>query len=217
MESNLNSKKMFAEIGQFKKWAEGESKQSGEWESYYEEWGSLYQSVQEFIASNSCGAWTPKEIDELLYILARDNECGIIIDLLRDTRPESILFLAGKAVQSKERDAKWQLAAALGEMPMANNTFELLLLDFVNDEDEYVRRQAVKALARIGSPQTELLALREWERESESQQWARMNVLWCLKRIRSPYLDEFLEKAFHDGRTYLAEYALKVQNGEPLC
>ena len=82
------------------------------------------------------------------------------------------------------------------------------------DENEYVRRRSLRALARLGSLALEELALAAWHRPDDNQEWSRMMVLWCLHRAGSPHLEPLLTEAEQDKRPYLSDFAKKVRRGE---
>ena len=108
---------------------------------------------------------------------------------------------------------KWQLAEELGQLGRADRETEDILVILASDADEYVRRRSLQALARLRFPKFEELASKEWDRADENQQWARMNVLWCLHRVGSPLLERFLADAEQDERPYLSDFAQEVRQG----
>ena len=200
------------EVGKFRAWAK-ERVQIAEWECNYEEWQPLYEGVEQFVKSAPPHAWTAQQTEDLLYILARDWECQIISERLRPDHAEVAFHLAFESLEQSDWDARWQLADVLGHLPL-DPRIEPLLLRFVHDEEEYVRRRALQSLTRIGSSRVETLAHREWKREDENQQWARMNALSCWNHINSPLLESHLREAEASDMNYLADYARRLRNGE---
>jgi hypothetical protein len=91
---------------------------------------------------------------------------------------------------------------------------EACLLAFARDGDEYVRRRALESLARLGSAHTERVALDEWDRPHEHQQWARMNALWALHKVGSAALHRLLEDAERDPREHLSGFARRLRAGD---
>jgi HEAT repeat protein len=89
----------------------------------------------------------------------------------------------------------------------------LLLLQFVHDDDLYVQRRAMIALAGIGSAKVEELVVPAWESGDEHQ---RMGVLYALWKVDSPLLDAYLAQAEADGRPFLTEYVARVRAGNPM-
>lgn len=209
---NLNWRE---EILKFREWAK-EQEQVAEWECNYEEWQPIYQGVEEFLGASITQSWTAEETKDLLYILARDWECQIIADHLQNHQPEAAFYLASYSLKGSDWDARWQLAAVLGHLS-PDARIEPLLLQFVDDEEEYVRRRALQSLARINSKQTEQLTVREWTRDGENQQWARIGVLWVLSKIHSPLFESYLLMAeLEKEQLYLVESAQKLRRGETI-
>lgn len=197
------------EICRFKSWAAetaGEPR-SGEWECGYAHWPAFYDALSRFIATVETENLSPTAVSELLYGLARDNECEHVGALLAD-RPELLLAVAKAALEAAEPDAKWQLCARLAKVDDSRrDDAEQLLLVFVRDDDEYVSRRALLALSQLQSPQVEALAERAW---ATTHQYQRIAALWALHAVASPALGDYLARARQDGREYL------VQNAETL-
>lgn len=149
-------------------------------------------------------------METVIYIVARDNEVEIMVSELAQ-EPDRFLAVALACLSSAERDAKWQFAAELGKLSTHLQEAESLLLKFVEDEDEYVRRRAIIALGRIRSSHVERLAEQAWNREEEWQEYQRMAVLDALHSVGSPQLETYLIKATEDGRQYLGVCAAKIK------
>ncbi|MBL8798241.1 MAG: HEAT repeat domain-containing protein [Planctomycetia bacterium] len=150
----------------------------------------------------------------MLFVIARDNENEAIAQEIRTRFPDTLIGLAPLAVTQGEPDARWQLADQLGRIASPNSSVDSSLLAFAEDEHEYVRRRALMALARRGSPAVEELARRAWTLPVEEQEYSRMAALWSLHRIDSPILGPLLDEAERDHRQYLSAYARKVRRGE---
>ncbi len=152
--------------------------------------------------------WAEATADDLLYALARDNEAEFIADEL-EHRPEILMGLAARGATSVEVDAKWQIAAKLGELngqklPEA----EVFLTQLVQDADEYVSRRALLALGKLKSETTEIFAERAWQTGLEYQ---RIAALWALKEVASPKLSSYLLEAEKDGREYVVRNAEEIR------
>lgn len=196
-----------SEIEKFKKWAEKNPGRRGEWEFYYLYWESLYSASFEFIENLNINNLMPHEIEDLIYVIGRDNEAERLIEFLTENE-EIFLLLASSAITTKDIDAKWQFAHYLGEINRRKEEAESLLLKYVQDPNEYVSRRALMALANMGSSFTEELCTKAWETDDEYQ---RIAVLYSLNKIKSSSLEIYLSKAFDDGRKYLFENAKKYQ------
>jgi HEAT repeat protein len=197
------------EVNRFRAWADANPGRFGEWEEDYPNWSDLYRACDAFLATQPKD-WSGRDISNLLYAVARDNESGYVVD---EATPDQILVLSRAALDSAERDAKWQLAVRLGEHPDLPEA-EAILRSFADDAAEYVRRRALMALADLGSPVTEDLAKRAWDTGEEYQ---RMGCLHALYTIGSPLLEDYLSLAEMDGRDYLREAAARIRNRETEC
>ena len=118
------------------------------------------------------------------------------------------MALARAGTGSAERDARWQLAAALGNVEPDEGGVVPLLETYVADGDEYVSRRALLALGQIKAPIAESLAQRAWDTKHEYQRMAALDVF---HRLGSPLLSSYLDLAEQDGRQYLCGYAKKLR------
>ena len=103
---------LHAEVQCFKQWAAGvpATTRSGEWECDYPQWESLREAAKSLLDTLPTDSWTEEAAKDFLYALARDNEDELIAETLGQ-RPEALLEVARRAVDSAEPDAKWQVAA----------------------------------------------------------------------------------------------------------
>ena len=206
---------LMTEVACFRQWADAyPSKWSGEWECDYQEWGRLYEAVLEFISNRPIESWSADESAAILYAVARDNELQHLSGEIRCHHPKALIGLARAVTEAGEPVAKWQLAEELGQLGSCGDEVESLLKRFVNDENEYVRRRSLQSLARLNSLGLEELAMAEWDRPNQDQQWSRMGVLWCLHRVGSPHLEAKLVEAEKDDRPHLSGFARRVRRGE---
>jgi HEAT repeat protein len=197
------------EVERFRRWAAATSVQerTPEWEFEYPDWGTLYDAVRIFLASSSAHSWVQGQIDDLLFAIARDNEGEILADEIEEY-PDMLLAWSEMAIFSPEVDAKWQLAARLGKLPSRRGEAESILVKFMDDADEYVRRRALLALGSLKSSRAEELAERAWQTGHEYQRIAALHVL---KELASPKLSEYIRKAEEDGRPHLIHNAREVE------
>lgn len=207
---------LMTEIARFQDWASAypPEQRRGEWECDYGPWDRLWAAVLAFVDRHPFAEWSAGEVRAVLYAIARDNENQHIAREIRERHPELLLPLTGAAIAGDEQDARWQLAVELGHHGVSDGETERALLTLAGDDHEYVRRQALAALARLGSPAVEELALAAWNRPDPAQEWARMMVLWCLHKRGSPLLASLLAEAERDEREHLRGYAERVKRGE---
>ena len=201
-----------AEVARFRAWADAYPVEvrSGVWESLYDAWPELYGAFTTFVRTTPWQQWSEATTQALLYAIARDNDMEELVKVVAEN-PDNLLYLAQRAVASPEADARWQIAVELSDLEPRPPQVEPLLLQVAQDEDEYVRRRALMALADIGSPHVAGLVERAWDTGDEYQ---RMAVLYALESVDSPELDTYLARAEADGRQELLDYASSIRAGD---
>lgn len=204
------------EVARFRRWADASPvplrMRNGEWACGYPGWAQIYTAFDAFVATSSCRLWSEATTELILYVIARDDDnMHLVRSVAR--KPDDLFCLAKHAVTSPEWDAKWQIAAELGRIGADSPDVEGLLLRFVHDDDEYVRRRALLALADIESAQVAALLDGAWESGSEYQ---RVDVLYILWKMRSRELDHYLLLAEAAPQQYLVDYAARIRAGNPV-
>ncbi len=150
-----------------------------------------------------------REKEQLLYIIARDNESEYLSDQLNET---ALITLTKQAIASGHRDDKWQLAIQLYKL--SDQALAITFLEaFVNDEDEYVNRRALMELGKLNSDKVEMYAALFWTRNKygDMDEYQKMAVLDALKAINSKQLEKYIKLAKEDGRKYLVDSAIKIE------
>jgi hypothetical protein len=205
-----------AEVACYRAWADASGvppeQQSGEWSSGYPGWDRINTAFDNFVAVSSWQEWDDTTTKFLLYAIACDDENRYLVRSAAK-RPDDLLYLAEQAVTSPERDARWQFAAELGHLGSLFPRVEKLLLHYIHDKEEYVRRIAMMALADIGSVETEALALAMWDDGDMWQEYGRIGTLYTLWKVNSPHLEKYLLLADTDGRKYLVNFAERIRAG----
>lgn len=168
-----------------------------EWETNYPEWATIYTSFEQLLNRTDFRAWDAKFTQDILYLIARDNECERLIEILHDY-PECLLFLSQHGLNYPDPDARWQLAHHLSAIFNIFPESEEIINNYYQDVNEYVRRRALLALGYIRSHFAEKNALNSWENGEEYQKIAALHVLY---EIDSPALKKLLLK----GETDLSE------------
>jgi hypothetical protein len=201
------------EVNKFRQWAEKypENSRYGEWECDYDDWTAIYGAFSLFISNRDVSSLSQAEIDDLIYIIARDNEIEYLIKVLA-SRPDWIEALLSQVIHCNEPDAKWQFAVILGQDVLDKRISEPTLLILVEDENEYVSRRSLQALGNLKSNFVEALCERAWNSGDEYQ---RIMALWVLKEISSSQLSAYLALAKKDGRNYLLHNAAEIENIKP--
>lgn len=178
----------------------------------------ILEPARAFLAEHPYESWSTEQLEDFLYACERDDDEGLYA-LLGDFWKESDspafrehrLRLLGLAQQSllpgSPEDRRWQLAVQLGRAESFDTEAEALLLRYLEDSHEYVRRQALLSMAKILSPRTEEYAIRAWERKDDMQEYSRWAALEALDMVHSPRYDEFLSLAAASTDQHLGRYA----------
>lgn len=206
--------KLFDEINKFKQWAStiSEEDKSAEWECDYCEWSTIWTLFSDFIINDNFLSWNIETVENVLYIIARDNEMEELSAQIAKN-DALLLFLSEQALIKGEIDTKWQMAAQLQH---CNNrqSAERLLERYVIEADEYVNRRALMSLGNIKSEKTEVYCKIAWERNvygNNLQEYQRMAVLHSLFAKQSNALPVYITLAKQDGRKYLIQNALEIE------
>ena len=168
-------KKIQDEVESFIEWSNSEVKEY-EWDSMYPNWIRAYTYTDELFNCTDFQSWNDETINNVLYLIARDNECEEISSSLVN-HPELLLLLARKGLHYNDSDTRWQLAHYLGEIRAMDAQVEMLLTDYYKDGNEYVRRRSLLALGNIKSKFAEQFAINSWNTEMEYQKIAALHVL----------------------------------------
>lgn len=204
---------LFIEIDKFETWAEvmlsEPSTISAEWETDYPDWAAIEAHFKDFMRSVPSSRWNSNELSLLDYIIARDNECERLVEDLND---DALVALSEYALVHGEQDSKWQFAHALPRIANKEKAVELIER-FVNDPEVYVNRRALMALAKVDPEKAEHYCKAHWTRNTygDVDEYQRMAVLATLKEIASPLLEEYLKLAKEDGRPYLVNLAMELE------
>lgn len=189
------------EIERFKEYASCSFHGSAEWELEYPDWPRFEASLFAFLNETDSATW-----DDVLYAVARDNECENFIDRISEDTAV-LISLAHRAIKSDETQAKWQIAEYLGRL-VELEIAEPILRSLADDADEYVRRRALHALSILGSQETEKLAAKAW---ASGQLYQRIGALHALSNIGSSQLEHFLNLAEKDGRNHLKTNVVQIR------
>ncbi len=115
------------EIRRFRDWASRGEHHSAEWESDYPDWSSFQDAFFSFLNETDSADWNAQDWHDVLYAVARDNEGENLIQRVSEDK-NLLIKLARKAVNSDEKDAKWQIAQYLGDVAELEAAEPILLL-----------------------------------------------------------------------------------------
>ncbi|NEW09929.1 HEAT repeat domain-containing protein [Paenibacillus sp. SYP-B3998] len=204
-------KKIQDEVESFYEWSNSQVKEY-EWDSMYPNWTRAYTYSVELFNNEDFNTWNDEIINNVLYLIARDNECEEISSNLVNY-PELLLFLAKKGLHYNESDTRWQLAHYLGEIESASNDVELLLTEYYRDSNEYVMRRSLLALGNIKSKYAEQFAIISWNTGMEYQKIAALQVL---NKINSVELIRFLELGENDKSEHVKSNVKNIRDSRGL-
>ncbi len=190
------------ELEKYKQW-----RSSHPFPAEYEGWWTgLYDAAFAFVASSRPDEWTSGEVSNLLFLISHDVSDLIAEQLAKE--PNKLLAIAQESLKCNDSDAKWPIVAELGSLLAQKCDAEPMLIAFANDDNEYVSRIALLSLASLKSDSTEFFAERAWK---TGELYQRIAALSALKTVSSPKLQEYLEKAYEDGREYVVQNARKIE------
>lgn len=215
----IHAFKLHISVNAFKLWAKinyperTEENDNGEW-CFCNKYDKMFSYALSFIKNNSVATATNQVIDDLLYVIARDNEGNLLLTEL-EKHNEWFSLLCRCSLKTGYTNAKWQFAEHLNNYK-GNDDLQKLIYDFLVVEDEYTERIALIALADIYPEEAEKYAIAFWERkkfqnneyQDEYQKIAALNVLY---RIHSSKLNFYLEKAEQSNYKYLKMNAQEIR------
>lgn len=155
----MNEKILHEKVCEFKTWQKDnypnvtEENDNGEWVFFEKngEWGTAYDEMTyeavNFIKNNSAENISEQVIDDLLYSIARDSECSYIFEEIEKYEKwEWFALLCRKCLQTNYINAKWQFACEL-KYYKGNDDLKNIIFEFLDLEDEYTQRMALKTIA----------------------------------------------------------------------
>ncbi|MFB9326193.1 HEAT repeat domain-containing protein [Paenibacillus aurantiacus] len=175
-------RKLDEQVDTFWSWSKT-VKHEFEWETMYPNWELLKIIFDKLIDTTSCFDWDQTTINNLLFIIGRDNECELLVSKVAES-PMSMLFLGTEGISYPDADTKWQLAHYLTQIASVEPEAEETILKYYEDQNEYVKRRALLALGIIKSRHAEQCALESWKTGLKYQKIAALEVL---KQIISPH------------------------------
>ena len=193
------------EIDRFKDWAPPIDHRHGEWECDYEHWPELWYAAISSIDQHSGRDLSPDVAEDLLYVLARDNETEHIRDHLVQTT-DVLSKLAAYATKCSDADAKWQIVVSVADAELPNAAE--LIRPFLNDDNEYVRRRSLMAFSLFAPREAEEIALQDLAATFE---YTRIAALHVLHTVDSPQLASALQALENDPSPHVRHNVLELR------
>jgi len=150
-------------------------------------------------------------INDMLYVIARDNECSYLLVKTLDY-PDWFEVLCRHSVKTDYYNAKWQFAEQMGSYKGESDVKKLLFC-FIESGDEYTERMALKSLCEHFPERAEEYAVKFWNRNIyEEDEYQKIMALYALYKIKSPLLKKYIAESYGTGYRYLKEWADKYAN-----
>lgn len=191
-----------------------ESRDNGEWEIDLNEFDDMCDVIFDIIKTTSCDEASKQMLDDILFGIARDNECSRIVAMLLDY-PEWYELLCKKVLSTDYINAKWQFAESLKDCSGKDEIRELIF-DFLQVDNEYTQRLALQSLAYIYPDKAEEYAIDFWWRDkykddAYASEYQKIVVLHVLHIIHSAELEKYLDLADKSEYRYLKENAEEIR------
>ncbi len=218
---NINyEKKLQGKVNKFKRRANkdyphwSERNDNGEWEIGLSEFDEMCSVIFYIIENTSYAEATEQMLDDMLFGIARDNECSRIINMLIDYSGWYSV-LCRMSLSTDYLNAKWQFAESLKDYKGQDNLHELIY-EFLNVDDEYTERLALMSLAYIYPDKAEKYAIDFWHRDKYKDndyenEYQKIMVLHVLHTIGSSKLNEYLDLADKTEYRYLKDNSKKLR------
>lgn len=183
-----------------------EKNDNGEWEIGLYEFDEMCNVIFEIIENISYDKASEQMLNDILFGIARDNECSRIVKKLIEY-PKWYSVLCRKVLMTDYVNAKWQFAESLKDYKGQDKLHELIC-DFLNVDDEYTERLALLSLAYIYPNKAEKYAIEFWWRDKYKDntyegEYQKIMVLHVLHIIHSSELEKYLDLADEMGYYYL--------------
>ena len=193
-----------------------EDSDNGEWEIGIAEFDGMIDQILKTIQNVPYNDASDQMLDDILYGIARDNECGMIIDYLEDF-PEWYSVLCRKSLGTGYTNAKWQFAESLRNYK-GHDGLQDIIFQFLDTGDEYTERLALKTLADLFPERAEEFAIEFWNREKfinhKGYEYQKIMALHVLFEIHSSKLNEYLELAEKSDFKWLRLNAGEIRQKE---
>ncbi|MDE5873276.1 MAG: hypothetical protein K2H07_05120 [Lachnospiraceae bacterium] len=218
---NINyEKKLHKKVNSFKRRANkdyphwSERNDNGEWELDLFEFDEMCSVIFDIIKNTSYTEATEQILDDMLFGIARDNECSRIVNMLIDYSGWYSV-LCRKSLSTDYLNAKWQFAESLKDYKGQDNLHELIY-EFLKVDDEYTERMALMSLAYIYPNQAEKYAIDFWHRDKYKDndyenEYQKIMVLHVLYTISSDKIYEYLDLADQSIYCYLKENSKELR------
>lgn len=174
----------------------------------------MRESAISFVKNVELKDITEKDLDSILYCVARDNECECLADLI-SSQKEQFKYLIERCIDSIYTTAKWQLVKRL-PVYKEDSSITDWIFKYIDVDDEYTQRMSLSALSEIDYKKAEQYAIGFWERDkykgdSYAEEYQKIMALNVLYKIKSDKLSKYIEAARQLDFVYLKENADEIE------
>lgn len=191
----------------------------------YPKWEELENFFSHLLDTKEISQLDKEDKINLLYLFARGWDNAVFLNELTEGRPissrgnltdEDFIKIADAATTvtgTDYDDAKASVAMCFRKFEHLILEIENILLKLYADTNEYTKRMALFALAKLGYKDTVTLVERSWTIDDE---WHKIGCLHVLAEYLSDstLLCKYLAEPISEGRQHLADYVqqLKTKN-----
>lgn len=174
----------------------------------------MRESAISFVKNVELKDITEKDLDSILYCVARDNECECLADLI-SSQKEWFKYLIERCIDSIYTTAKWQLVKRLS-VYKDDSSITDWIFKYINVDDEYTQRMSLSVLSEIDHRKAEQYAIKFWERDKYKgdaycEEYQKIMALNVLYKIKSDKLSKYIEAARQLDFVYLKENADEIE------
>ena len=149
-------------------------------------------------------------VDDILYGIARDDECSVIMDDLEGL-PQWFSLLCRKSVDTGYINAQWQFAYSIGEYEGDDDLTDVLER-FISCGHEYTERMALRSMAKVCPEKAEEYAVKFFERDIyDADEYQKMMALEVLYETGSDRLMHYLGIAERSSYEHLKSSAAEIR------
>lgn len=182
----------------------------GEWADEYPQMPRIYEAVKEVVCMLCKEPCTEQDADILIEAIAIDNEGEHALDICRELPDCAIECPFRRAITSRFPDARWQIASLIGDI--GDQRWKAYLQALLEDENEYVERRALLALAQIDPIMAEQAA---FARLRHSSDYMRLAAVSVLDELHSPRLVKAIDLLRDDTFSYIREKIKDIEAANP--
>jgi hypothetical protein len=197
---NKIEEKLMSELRKFWSWAEmtpkeySQGSKAGEWEVDYPGWNDLILCFNDAICLIQEGNRETVLSDLILEVIAVDNEGETLAEQLEEVLDNTALeHIIRQSVSHIQPEARWQIASLIGRKQ--DPRWKKYLYLFLLDQDTYVQRKTLLALADIDLREASEIA---FDKLKDTDEYMRLVSLRVLEQASSEKVSQAIELLSED-------------------